>query len=301
MELQNNIGTIHEKLAILSTEIRLRGKFNMLDINVIAESFFADLLNLIFGYQLKNINLFEQNAKAIDLIDTENKIIVQVSSDNSKEKIQTSLRGIKEEYKKENYHFIFISISEVVTKLKEKSFEIPKGIIFNPKNDCFDNKTLITHIESKGTECIKKVSEYLNKTVVYTERNSAAPVFVFPFEDANNLIARDTAVVKLYSIVKENRVTNLYGFGGSGKTSLINLFVKKYGNEFNQKVYIAVNNSIREDFIKKINATIRIEEKKEPLSKDTEDIFKRTITFLENNYKSEKKSTHYRHKQCTRR
>ena len=286
MELLNDINIIHEKLSILSTEIKSRGEFNMLDINVLAETFFAELMNLIFGYQLKNINLFERNAKAIDLIDTKNKIIVQVSSDNSKGKVQSSLSGIKEEYKKSKYHFIFICISKKVTNLKKQSFEIPKGIKFDPKNDCYDNKTLITHINSNGSECIKKVNDYLNKTVVYTGRKSAAPDFVFPFEDANNLIARDTAVVKLYNIVKGNRVTNLYGFGGSGKTSLINLFVQKYENEFNQKAYIAVNNSIKDEFISKINATIQIIQNEEKICND--DIFKRITTFLEENYKSDK-------------
>lgn len=296
MELQNDINIIHEKLDILSTEIKSRGEFNMLDINVLAETFFAELMNLIFGYQLKNINLFERNAKAIDLIDTENKIIVQVSSDNSKGKVQSSLSGIKEEYKKSKYHFIFISISKAVTNLKKQSFEIPKGIKFDPKNDCYDNKTLITYMVSKvtegieGIERIKSVSKYLNETVVYTGPKSVVPDFVFPFEDANNLIARDTAVVKLYNIVKGNRVTNLYGFGGSGKTSLINLFVKKYENEFNQKAYIVVNSNIRDEFIKKINATIQIEGEKKLLTKGKEDIFKSIITYLEDNYKSDKEN-----------
>ncbi len=184
MELQKDINIIHEKLAILSTEINLRGEFNMYYI----QTFFAELTNLIFGYQLKNINIYERNAKAIDLIDTENKIIVQVSSNNSKVKVQSSLDGIKEEYKKKNYHFIFISISREAAHLKRQSFKIPEGIIFDPKNDCFDNHTLITHIVSKGNECIKKVSDYLNETVVYKERNSSDDNELKTNIDGNELI-----------------------------------------------------------------------------------------------------------------
>lgn len=304
MELQNYINIIYDKLAILSTEIRLRGKFNMYDIHIVAETFFAELMNLIFGYQLKNINLYEHNAKAIDLIDTENKIIVQVSSDNSRGKVQSSLSGIKEEYKQNNYHFIFISISEEVTKLKEKSFEIPEGIIFDPKNDCFDNKSLITHIESKGIECIKRVSDYLNKTVVYTGSKSVVPDF--KFNPVQNLIARDTAVDNLHNFVNKNQFTNLCGLGGSGKTSLVNLFVAKYASEYNQIAYIVVNNSIKDDFILQIdetihlyktedNATERINKIEELATKEqiqykekNKDKYKSIIDYLEFNYQSNK-------------
>ena len=278
MELQNDIGIIHEKLAILSTEIRLRGKFNMLDINVLAETFFAELMNHIYGYQLKNINLYEQNAKAIDLIDTENKIIVQVSSDNSKGKVQSSLSGIKEEYKQNNYHFIFISISEEVTKLKEKSFEIPEGIIFDPKNDCLDNKKLITHIESKGIECIKRVSDYLNKTVVYSDRNSAAPDF--KFYPVQNLIARDKEADNLFDKVITNRIFNLVGIGGSGKSSLAYLMMQKHESDFNEIANVVVNNNIKNDFIEQINKTLKLEFVR------NEDAFSEIITYLQNNFTS---------------
>lgn len=310
MELKKDIDLIIEKLAILSTEIKLRGKFNLLDIHVDAEPFFAELMNLIFGYHLKNINLIEQNAKAIDLIDIEHKIIVQVSSDNSKGKVQSSLSGIKEEYKKESYHFIFISISEEITNLKKQSFEIPKGIVFDPKNDCLDNKTLIIHIESRGTECIKKVSEFLNKTILYTECNSTAPDF--NFYPIQNLIPRDTTVDNLHNLVNKNQFTNLCGLGGSGKTSLVNLFVTKYASEYNQIAYIVVNNNIKDDFISQINETIHLfkpeDNSVERINKIEElaniaklatkeqiqdidknkDKFKTIIYYLEFNYKSNK-------------
>ncbi len=174
MELKRKIDIIFEKLSILSTEITLRGGFNMLDINVISENFFAELLNLIFDYKLTNLNLAEQNAKSIDLIDNDNKLIVQVSSDNSKRKVQTSLSGI-DNSKYDGYRFLFVSIAKGVSHLTTEKFASLSGIFFDPETDCYDIKSLIKHIEANGSDCIQNVSDYLSKTVVYTEKKDVRP------------------------------------------------------------------------------------------------------------------------------
>ncbi|MFR7839157.1 MAG: SMEK domain-containing protein [Blautia massiliensis (ex Durand et al. 2017)] len=74
---------------------------NLYDINIIAEDFFPGLLNLIYGYELKNANHLEKNAPAIDLIDRKNRIAVQVTSDNSSTKIRHT---IAEFNKNQAYH-----------------------------------------------------------------------------------------------------------------------------------------------------------------------------------------------------
>ena len=60
---------IAENLALLSREVSILNAVNLYDINIIAEDFFPGLLNLIYGYELKNANHLEKNAPAIDLID----------------------------------------------------------------------------------------------------------------------------------------------------------------------------------------------------------------------------------------
>ncbi len=174
MELKRKINVIFEKLSILSTEVKLGGKFNMLDINVVSELFFAELMNLIFDCNLQNYNIVEQNAKSIDLVDTKNKLIVQVSSDNSKKKVQNSLSGI-DNTKYKNFHFLFISISKSASNLRRQNFAVPKDISFDPNTDCYDIQSIIKKIESKGSTAIEAVSDYLNKTVVYSEKKDYRP------------------------------------------------------------------------------------------------------------------------------
>ena len=63
MERVGFFNTIEEKLNFLSFRIEQRGKINLLDFNSHSENFFADLINLIFDYKLKNLN-----AQSVEII-----------------------------------------------------------------------------------------------------------------------------------------------------------------------------------------------------------------------------------------
>lgn len=100
---------IEEKISFLSYRIKNRGKINLLDLNIHSETFFAEMLNKVLNLKLKNMNAIKQNVEGIDLIDEENKVIVQVSSTNTKTKIENSLKkNIIKRYS--DYRFIFVPI-----------------------------------------------------------------------------------------------------------------------------------------------------------------------------------------------
>ena len=127
--------------------------------------------------------------------------------------------------------------------------------------------------------------------------------FVFSYQK-KGLEPRPEKVKKLYDLVSNNRVSSLCGFGGSGKTSLVNLFAKNYASKFNQIAYIVVNNSIKEDFISKINDTIQILKPKDnsaksvdkvmdfnrndELPQEKDDRYASIIKYLETYYQSDK-------------
>ena len=64
---------IQEKLNSLAYRIEVCGKLNLLELNIHSEAFFADLLNIVFGYDLRNLNIQKHNAEGIDLVDDKNK------------------------------------------------------------------------------------------------------------------------------------------------------------------------------------------------------------------------------------
>lgn len=143
---------IEEKLNTLAYRIDVRGKINILDLNIHSETFFADLCNMIFNLNLVNLNTFVQNTEGIDLIDDINKIVIQVSSTCSKTKIEDSLsKKIYENYK--NYNYKFISISKDATShLKNNTFKNPYCMSFNPSEDIWDCVSLLRRVLGENIE-----------------------------------------------------------------------------------------------------------------------------------------------------
>ena len=50
------INEIVSRLSYLESTIKCRNSLNLYDIDIHAESFFCELLNLAFGYKLENLN-----------------------------------------------------------------------------------------------------------------------------------------------------------------------------------------------------------------------------------------------------
>ena len=147
---------------------------NLLDSNVLLEDVFKEILNITYGLKLQNANLIKQNIKAIDLIDCSSKTIIQVSSDNSKTKVQTSLDKI-ELPKYEGYTFKFVCISKGVSHLKKHHFNVPEGISFNAETDCYDDKRILRDILAKDIDTIRKLALYLEESILPATADERRP------------------------------------------------------------------------------------------------------------------------------
>mgnify|MGYP003358141321 FL=1 len=152
----------------------MNGSINLHDSNVLSEDVFKEILNITYGLELQNANLIKQNIKAIDLIDCSTKTFIQVSSDNSKAKVQTSLDKI-ELPKYEGYTFKFVCISKGVSHLKKHHFNVPKGISFNAETDCYDDKRILRDVLAKDIDTIRKLSSYLEESILPATADERRP------------------------------------------------------------------------------------------------------------------------------
>lgn len=84
---QKLIGDIRLGLAVLQGHIRPGGPLNLTDINIHAEDFVGNILNLLNGWNLSSTSSHRSNFPCIDLIDIHAKIGVQVTSEKGAEKI----------------------------------------------------------------------------------------------------------------------------------------------------------------------------------------------------------------------
>lgn len=151
---------IEEKIHILAHRIQTKGKLNILNLHLHSENFYLHFFNLLYGYELINLNSNTQNVEAIDLIDHKNKIIFQVSATSSKQKIESTLaKDIFKKYK--DYTFKFISISLDATDLRTKTFSNPHSVSFDPKNDIFDIKTILNYILAEKIKSLRELYEFI--------------------------------------------------------------------------------------------------------------------------------------------
>lgn len=151
---------IEENLSVLAFRVERRGKLNILDLHLHSENFYRDFFNLLFEWNLENLNEVNQNVEAIDLIDRDNKIVMQVSSTNTKQKIDNALtKPIMAEYV--GWSFKFISIARSADDLKGKTFNNKYGLLFNPQEDIYDIDAILRKVLGLTTERLQVVADFI--------------------------------------------------------------------------------------------------------------------------------------------
>ena len=87
----NLLDEIRRLLGIFAWDIKQKVQVNRMEDNISGENIGAGLLNLIYGYDLKNANAIHQNQKGIDLFDPKANggagVAVQVTSSNTRQKV----------------------------------------------------------------------------------------------------------------------------------------------------------------------------------------------------------------------
>ena len=254
---------IEERLNFLAYRIEKRGKINLLDLNIHSETFFAELFNILYNYNLVNLNYIKQNTEGIDLIDTKNKIIIQVSATSTKEKIENSLnKGIYLFYK--DYNFKFISISkEVSSKLRATEFENPYNLIFDSQKDILDSTTLLRYILNLEIDKQKILFEFIKKelgeeiSTIKVDSNLATIINILAEEDLDfkNTEINTTIFVieekinynnlngvreliddyKIFSVKLDQKYVEFDRGGKNRSTSILQIIRKQYIKVKNEK------------------------------------------------------------------
>jgi len=155
---------IARQIEILALEIESNGKQNLLDLNIHAESFYRDLFNKLLDYSLTGTNNLVSNATAIDLQDDINKLVIQVSSDCSKKKIEETLSKEKlAPLAKLGYRLKFIFIGKDAPTLKGKIYKNPHNILFDSTTDILDKRSILSLIREATIEKQTNVYQLMKK------------------------------------------------------------------------------------------------------------------------------------------
>ncbi len=212
MNRGNYFNYIEEKIDFLSYRINKRGKINLLDLNIYSETFFADMINMLLQLELQNINAIKQNMEGIDLVDHTNKVIAQVSSTNTKQKIEDSLsKKAMENYKE--YRFIFIPLAGDADTLRTKSFHNPYGIKFEPDKDIYDIKTILNIVLNMNIGAQQNFYTFIREELgnqidqVKLDSNLASIINILAKENLNNIT--DSPEINSFEINRKIDFNNL--------------------------------------------------------------------------------------------
>jgi hypothetical protein len=251
---------IVSKLSALATEIEIRGKLNYLDLHLHSENFYLHFFNELFGWELQNLNAVKANAEAIDLIDHNNKIVIQVSATATKEKVESALTKDLSVYT--GYSFKFISISKDADSLRSKTFTNPHQLTFVSKTDIYDIPAILKYISGLSAIDQWRIAAFIKAELGAEvdphklETNLAAIINIFakeewdwndsavetiPFKiddkiDHNNIV--DARVIIDDYKVHYNRVDKIYAefdkIGNSKSRSVLNAIRRDYIAQKNQ-------------------------------------------------------------------
>jgi len=139
------------------------GKF---DINKDAEEFYRGLLNLFFGWGLKNANTEKDpNYAGVDLLYLGDKISVQVTSENDSEKVHKSIRGFKDKAMLEGYIELYVLMFKGKGNFPRASFAktVDNQFVFDKDKHIIDHSDLCAKLKDAEFDYVEAIWEYLKK------------------------------------------------------------------------------------------------------------------------------------------
>ncbi|MED1068055.1 MULTISPECIES: ABC-three component system protein [Bacillus subtilis group] len=155
---------IHEKLEVLAQRITTNGKLNLLHLNIHSETLYRELLSILYEYKLQPSNIGKANAEAIDLIDEDKKVVVQVSSTATKAKINSTLGKDKiKELSEEGYRIKFVFVANIAGNLRGNTYNNIYNISFDPNNDIWDKITVMEKISQLTIDKMTSVHDLIQK------------------------------------------------------------------------------------------------------------------------------------------
>ncbi len=150
------VKNIKFKLSYLKACISTLNSSGFFDLNIVAEDFFAALLNEVYGYSLQNLNHTDMNAAAIDLGDPASRIGIQVTSQRNKSKIQKTVDKFVKHGLEKDYDQLKIFIIGKRTGRYE-NLAVPATVNFSGESDVIDIPSLMKDIRSLDDLALQKV------------------------------------------------------------------------------------------------------------------------------------------------
>lgn len=229
------------QLAHIIVNLELLNPIGCYDNNIFAEKFFAELFSLIYDSKYKNKNFSEMNFPVIDLINEQEKIAIQITSNDNKAKIDKTKTMFKDKkYPEKGYKLQMLFLKRKLSNTKQKN---NKDIKIKYIED------LIKEIMQFDNEKLVKISTFIEKNI-----NFASPDPFVDLAKLNNpyipknidkfLEIETGSEDKLDSEEKEYYINKIKEY--INKLQKVDIITLKYYCDFAEKMYSLQENK---DFV----------------------------------------------------
>ncbi len=158
------IGEIIDELANIANQVDNRCKLGLTDLNKYLEDFFKEILNILLGIHLENLNNERSNAPGLDLGDSVNNKAFQITSEKTSTKINNTLKTVLDN-KITVYNKIFILIIGYKQKSYTEDEELWGKFNFKEEN-IWDINTLCKKAIELPLDKLQAIHQYIKQEVV---------------------------------------------------------------------------------------------------------------------------------------
>ena len=170
----SDLDRITNVLSHIKSKVEISNPSNFMDININAENFFRDFLNIVFNYRLVNMNIVEPNIAAIDLGDEHNRIAFQITSTSDLTKAKKTVKKFNDRNLHKKYdHLIVLNIAMKKRHKKQLIGDATKHQL-NTASDIWDISDLIKKIGNMSVSDISAIRSFLEDQVPLRSVNSVS-------------------------------------------------------------------------------------------------------------------------------
>ena len=247
----NYLEKINEHIAFLRLEIEQTASMGLYNLNRYSEDFVKHILNLVYDCQLENLNGEKSNFPGLDLGDKKKGIAYQVTSTNTRAKIDGTLANcIKYEHYK-----TFLVINVFITSKKKKSYKPMVNTLpffsFDSKTNILDFEDILKSISFLKLARIKQIYDYILSEIpvlAWHKTTIRTSLWNVPYSRNPYFTGRSDALVEIRNTLKRAKTIgvsqSITGLGGIGKTQTALEYAFRYRNMYNACFWVVADTEI---------------------------------------------------------
>jgi len=218
---------IKNQLIWIKTKVDLDNQLSLYDINKLGEDIFIHILNDVYDLSLKNANKLQENFPAIDLVDDLNKIVIQVTSTITAEKVRSTIKKFKQLKQYSGYQLQFFYLKEKPNFQKSTLDELAKDKI--SINDLLGIEDIIGIVQADLKKChilYKTIQQRMDSISFKFNIDSYFELAEPHLNSITNQKFKSYVSEFKTFIASDIQILEIYSVGGNGKSHLLRYLCK---------------------------------------------------------------------------